>query len=192
VRERARRNRRSAAPAIGVGVLGLGVGLLTRAVHRPVDTLALALAVAASLLIVVNAVFLQSRSSFAPFVANPTLQPQAVDSHSAAGATANKPADAAAGRSTLAVRPLPSPPTRRNDPIAELINTSIDSPSRIAAVQRALSDFGYGQLKPSGVVDEPTAAAIEKFETEHKLAVTGRLSARLLSELAALTGRPID
>ena len=95
-------------------------------------------------------------------------------------------------RPTSGIRPMSGTATRRNDPIAELINTSIDSPSRILAVQRVLSDFGYGQLKPSGVLDEPTIAAIEKFETERKLPVTGRLSARLLSELAALTGHPID
>ena len=60
------------------------------------------------------------------------------------------------------------------------------------AVQRVLSEFGYGQIKPSGILDEATSAAIEKFEREHKLPVTGRLSDRLLSELAAMTGRPLD
>ena len=42
-----------------------------------------------------------------------------------------------------------------------------------------LSEFGYGQIKPSGILDEATSAAIEKFEREHKLPVTGRLSDRL-------------
>ena len=65
-------------------------------------------------------------------------------------------------------------------------------PRAIAAVQRVLSDFGYGQLRASGSLDEPTKAAIEKFESEHKLPVTGRLSDRLLNELAALTGHPIQ
>ena len=36
----------------------------------------------------------------------------------------------------------------RNDPIAELIAPS----QRVLAVQRALADFGYGQIKPTGVV----------------------------------------
>ena len=35
-------------------------------------------------------------------------------------------------------------------------------------------------------------AAIQKFEADHKLPVTGRLSDRLLSELATMTGRPIQ
>ena len=43
-------------------------------------------------------------------------------------------------------------------------------------MQRVLSEYGYGQIKPSGVVDEATSEAIEKFEREHKLPVTGRIS----------------
>jgi hypothetical protein len=172
-------------------IASLGVALWAKAARRPVDTLAIVTAAGASLLIIVNAVLLQSRSPFAPFVVNPS-QAQAVESRLAPAAPASKLAEAPATRSAAGARPLPSAATRRNDPIAELINTSVDSPPRIMAVQRALSDFGYGQLKPSGVLDEPTAAAIEKFESEHKLPSTGRLSARLLSELAALTGHPID
>ena len=77
---------------------------------------------------------------------------------------------------------------RRNDPIAELLGSS----ARVAAVQRVLSEFGYGQIKPSGILDGATSAAIEKFERERKLPVTGLLSDRLVSELAAMSGRPLD
>ena len=59
-------------------------------------------------------------------------------------------------------------------------------------MQRVLSEFGYGQIRPSGTLDEATSAAIEKFESDHKLPVTGRLSDRLLSELGAMTGHPIE
>jgi hypothetical protein len=55
-----------------------------------------------------------------------------------------------------------------------------------------LSEFGYGQLRSSGTLDEPTSAAIQKFEADRKLPVTGRLSDRLLTELATMTGRPIQ
>lgn len=81
---------------------------------------------------------------------------------------------------------------RHSDPIAELIGSSVGSPSRVMAVQRALTEFGYGQIKPSGVLDPATSAAIERFEREHNLPVTGRLSDRLLSGLAALVGHPLD
>ena len=74
-----------------------------------------------------------------------------------------------------------------------IIGRLVAGPStRVAAVQRVLAEFGYGQIKSSGIFDEPTSAAIAKFEREHKLPVTGRLSERLLSELASMTGHPIE
>jgi peptidoglycan hydrolase-like protein with peptidoglycan-binding domain len=63
---------------------------------------------------------------------------------------------------------------------------------RVVAVQRALAEYGYGQIKPTGVVDAETQAAIEKFERERKLPVTGQPSDRVTRELAALTGRPLE
>ena len=63
---------------------------------------------------------------------------------------------------------------------------------RIAAVQRALTEYGYGQLKPTGLIGADTQAAITKFERDRKLPVTGQMSDRLVKELSAMTGRPID
>ena len=60
------------------------------------------------------------------------------------------------------------------------------------AIQRALADFGYGQIKPTGVYDADTRAAIEKFERDRKLPVTGQISDRCVRELAAMTGRPLE
>jgi hypothetical protein len=65
-------------------------------------------------------------------------------------------------------------------------------PRRVAAVQRALTEYGYGQLKPTGTVGSDTQAAIQKFEHERKLPVTGQISDRLVRELTAMIGRPID
>ena len=76
----------------------------------------------------------------------------------------------------------------RNDPIAELIAPS----SRVLAIQRALSDFGYGQIKPTGVYDPDTKTAIEKFERDRRLPVTGQISEPVVRELAAMTGRPLE
>ena len=64
--------------------------------------------------------------------------------------------------------------------------------TRVTAVQRALAEYGFGQIKPSGVIDEATRKAVEKFERERNLPVTGQVSPRLLRELAAVTGRPIN
>jgi peptidoglycan hydrolase-like protein with peptidoglycan-binding domain len=40
---------------------------------------------------------------------------------------------------------------------------------RVAAVQRALTQYGYGQLKATGAVGADTQAAISKFERDRKL-----------------------
>jgi hypothetical protein len=63
---------------------------------------------------------------------------------------------------------------------------------RVAAVQRALTQYGYGQLKPTGAVGADTQAAISKFEHARKLPVTGQMSDRLMRELTAMTGHSID
>lgn len=80
------------------------------------------------------------------------------------------------------------PDARPADPIAKLIAPS----KRVTAVQRALADFGYGQIKPTGTFDPDTRAAIEKFERDHNLPVTGQMSERVVRELAAMTGRPLE
>ena len=166
-----------------------------KATRRPVDAFAILGAGTAAIVIVVNAVFLQSGSHPAPFFANPTHK-------IAANVMRPKPKEEPAPNAVEATAPVhavplptPAPRTttqsvsmRRNDPIAQLIGPS----PRIAAVQRVLSDYGYGQIKPSGVLDEATGAAIEKFEREHKMAVTGRVSNKLVTELAALAGHSLE
>jgi peptidoglycan hydrolase-like protein with peptidoglycan-binding domain len=82
----------------------------------------------------------------------------------------------------------PTPPVRPADPIAEMLTPS----KRVMAVQRALTEFGYGQIEPSGIVDADTQAAIEKFERQRKLPITGQMSDRVARELAAVTGRPLE
>jgi peptidoglycan hydrolase-like protein with peptidoglycan-binding domain len=90
---------------------------------------------------------------------------------------------------TTGATSAPRPPTPvRND-------TAVERPSpskRVIALQRALAEYGYGQIKPSGIVDAETQAAIEKFERERKLPVTGQASDRVVRELAAMTGRPLE
>lgn len=76
-----------------------------------------------------------------------------------------------------------------SDPIAELI---APSPKRVLAVQRALTEYGYGQFKPNGTLGPETKAAIEQFERKRKLPVTGQISPRLLQELSAVTSRSFD
>ena len=81
-----------------------------------------------------------------------------------------------------------APAPVRNDPIAELIAPT----KQVLAIQRALADFGYGQIKPTGVYDPETKDAIEKFERDRRLPVTGQISDQLVRELSAMTGRPLE
>jgi len=107
------------------------------------------------------------------------INPEASDSLLRAIVTSN--AKAQSGRA------VSSEPVR-NDPIAELIAPS----KRVLAIQRALADFGYGQIKPTGNYDADTRTAIERFERDHRLPVTGDISDRFVRELAAMTGRPLE
>jgi peptidoglycan hydrolase-like protein with peptidoglycan-binding domain len=66
------------------------------------------------------------------------------------------------------------------------------SAKRVVAVQRALAEYGYGQIKPTGVVDADTKAAVERFERERRLPITGQVSDRVARELASVTGRPLE
>jgi hypothetical protein len=192
VRERRNDSRRPNARA---GTLAASVGsrLWMQAIGRPVDSFAILGATAATILIVVNAVFLQSGARPAPFVANPTVQKTADAAPKPAEQTGPRIIDMSATHSVTApwppqTVPMPVPSPRRNDPIADLIGPS----PRILAVQRVLSNYGYGQIKPTGMLDDATSGAIEKFEREHKMTVSGRVSDRLVSELAAMTGHPVE
>jgi peptidoglycan hydrolase-like protein with peptidoglycan-binding domain len=75
----------------------------------------------------------------------------------------------------------------RKDPIADLLAPS----KQVMAIQRALSDFGYGQVSPTGLYDPATRAAIERFERDRRMPVTGQISDRVTRELSALSGRPL-
>jgi peptidoglycan hydrolase-like protein with peptidoglycan-binding domain len=88
----------------------------------------------------------------------------------------------------LKVEPVPVPRPAPRDPIADLIAPA----PRVTAVQRALNDYGYGPVKATGLYGPETVAAIEKFERDRKMPVTGQISPRLMRELAALTGRPLE
>jgi peptidoglycan hydrolase-like protein with peptidoglycan-binding domain len=77
---------------------------------------------------------------------------------------------------------------QKDDQIAGLLAP----PRQVTAIQRALSEYGYGPLKATGNYDADTRAAIERFERDRKLPVTGVISERFIRELAALTGHPFD
>jgi peptidoglycan hydrolase-like protein with peptidoglycan-binding domain len=114
------------------------------------------------------------------------LKPSPEPNEALLAAITRSPAKLAKGASPAL--PVARAPVVRNDAAADRPTPS----KRVVALQRALADYGYGQIKPTGIVDGETQAAIEKFERERKLPVTGQPSDRVTRELAALTGRPLE
>jgi hypothetical protein len=187
VRSRRNDDRRSYARAPGAGS-SVALRIWGRATRRPVDTAAVLVAAAASLVIIINAVFLQSGSHPAPFFANAVPAPAVTEIRPrlvVPAAPVAMPVPVRPAVNTSAPQPVAA---RRNDPIADLIAPS----PRVTAVQKTLAQYGYGQIKPTGILDDATSTAIEKFERERKLPVTGRISDRLMSDLAAMVGHPLD
>jgi hypothetical protein len=116
-------------------------------------------------------------------------EPKAADVRSADPLTNLVKATSAAPVATASIPrpPAPIPVSSRSD--------SMLSPSgsrRVAAVQRALTEYGYGQLKPTGTVGPDTQAAIAKFERERKIPANGQMNERLVHELSVMIGHPID
>jgi peptidoglycan hydrolase-like protein with peptidoglycan-binding domain len=91
-------------------------------------------------------------------------------------------------------KPAKAPSGMRPAPLQQVrLEPAADASSkRVLAAQRALAEYGYGQIKPTGVVDADTKAAVERFERERKLPITGQLSDRVTRELASVTGRPLE
>jgi hypothetical protein len=171
-------------------------GLLLRLFLRnPRDVIAVGAAVVAVLAIIVNALFLQAGHHPAPmFGSTVTLLPASAPPKITAAATETmnplpkpRPSDADA--------PVVAMP-KADDPVGGLVRATsqpaASSSSRVAAVQRALSDYGYGQLKPTGTIGADTQAAIQRFERERKMPITGQMSDRLVRELGLAIGRPIQ
>jgi hypothetical protein len=181
--------------------------------HSPKDVIAGALALVAVCAVIINALFMQAGRHPAPMFGTVTVMPTVA---SLPTTHVSRP------RSVEADIPLPEPrpaDPRAADPMANLVKTTnsvqptavniprppmtvpvsthvesapVSGSHRVAAVQRALTEYGYGQLKPTGVIGADTQAAIQRFERARKLPVTGQVSDRLVRELAATTGHPVE
>jgi hypothetical protein len=139
--------------------------------------------------VMVNALFLQSGPHPAPIFANrgpirstgtiiPNNMPMVLPR--------SRPANIRSGLSIT--NASAAPVASAHDPIGGLL----DPAKRVIALQQTLSEFGYGQIRPTGTIDPATRNAISEFERNRKLPVTGQISERVTRELAAMTGRPLD
>jgi Putative peptidoglycan binding domain len=177
--------------------------------HSPKDMIAGALAFAAVSAIIANALLLQAGQHAAPMFgsvvamsapASPLPRPRPAEAalkSADASPSDLKPADVRAAdplanlvKATSAAPVVASPIPRPPAPIP--VTTAVTGSRRVAAVQRALTENGYGQLKPTGTIGADTQAAIQKFERDRKIPVTGQMSDRLVHELNAMVGKPID
>ena len=177
--------------------------------RNPKDLMAGCVAAVAVVAIIGNAMFMQAGRHPAPMFSTVFPAPPVAPASGAAGLLPRpRPSDAETRPDTKAAEvavqvarnvpppvapqsaavPRPPAPVPGHDPVGDLIAST----RRITTVQRVLTEFGYGQLKPTGVAGPETRAAIEKFERERKLPVTGQITDRLTHELAAATGRPIE
>jgi hypothetical protein len=189
-------------------------GFVMRVLLRsPKDVVAGALAFAAISAIIANALFLQAGHhpapmfgsvvavpAAAPALASPLPRPRPNDAVMKPADTLSEPkpveskaADPMANlvKATTAAPVAPFAITRPPAPIPATSNSGPGS-RKVAAVQRTLTEYGYGQLKATGTVGADTQAAIQKFERERKIPVTGQMSDRLVRELTAMTGKPVD
>ncbi|MFZ1095303.1 MAG: peptidoglycan-binding protein [Xanthobacteraceae bacterium] len=85
-----------------------------------------------------------------------------------------------------------TPVTGANGSSAPAPPQSVAMPARVIAVQRGLSEFGFGQIKPTGTLDPATQRAIAEFERQRNLPITGRLSEEFIRQLSAVTGRMLQ
>ena len=211
--------RRRASLAAVESERGLALRVL---LHSPKDTLAGLLAFAACSAIVANALFLQTGQHPAPMfgttvhfaASGPLPRPRPAEADAAVAdlrlaeprlaeprliqPRANDPL--ANIIKATAGSPLSSTPMTSAPPVANIVRppapipplVQITGSRRVAAVQRALSENGYGQLRATGTIGADTQAAIQKFERERKMPVTGQMSDRLVKELTIVTGHPIE
>lgn len=211
------RRRRGAAAAIEPDAES-GRGLALRILlYSPKDMVAGLIAFAAVSAIITNAVFLQTGPHPAPMFGSVVHMQQA--NLASVALPRPRPAEAdAAPTETHSIEPhmsekaneLRLPESRGSDPLGNLVKATVAPPAnalrppapiptmqitgshRVAAVQRALTEYGFGQLKATGTVGADTQAAIMRFERDRRLPVTGQVSERLVHELSAMIGHPID
>jgi putative peptidoglycan binding protein len=217
--EMPRRRRRRAANAVAAETEhGFLVRILLRILLRsPKDAIAGLIAFAAVSAIIANALFLQAGRHPAPMFgslamtpANPLPRPRPVEADGTLlepRPTESKVAEPKAAEPKTgdplanlvkATSGAPATPSNASRPSAPMPAAShsdavqITGSRRVAAVQHVLTEYGYGQLRATGTIGSDTQAAIQKFERDHKIPVTGQMSDRLVRELTAMVGHPID
>lgn len=195
-RASARISRMGPISILTLGLLRLGLGAVLR---RPGYAFAGAALILVAASIAYNALALQRTRHPAPIFSGKGRPDGATKQAESA------PAPLASGQPVLAWPTSPSPaaaPVPKANPtsIGDLIRAEATGSTEIgrneghtvAAAQRALSKLGYGPIKADGVLGPGTRQAIERFERDRRLPVTGELGPRTVRELVARSGLVID
>lgn len=140
-----------------------------------------------------NALMLQTSKHPAPLFGKPAVD--VARRPEPAPAPLPVPRPAVQAPATLPVAE-PAPRVQGGDPIGTLIRSGEPArpadPQRVSAAQSALTKLGLGPLKSDGVMGSGTKQALERFEREHNLPVTGTLAVRTTKLLTQITGIAID
>ena len=158
---------------------------------NPREAVGLFALMAAVTIIFVNALFMQKGPHPAPiFSTKQAVTPAPLSRFMPPPA---RPAPQAQPATVPAPTPRPhletaAAPARGNDPIAALLAPS----NRVIAAQQVLTQYGYGQIRPTGIVGPETQDAIRRFERSQKMPVTGALSDQVVKALAQMSGRSLD
>jgi len=104
--------------------------------------------------------------------------------------------EAPAAAAASAPAPQPAPAKKSRDLIGALIDGNGLAPAsasahEVIAAQRALQKLGVA-VKPDGDYGAATRKAVEAFQRDNHLPVTGELNARTRRALAARSGLPVD
>lgn len=103
-------------------------------------------------------------------------------------------------QSNTAPKPLTAPsaatpkveaPASSAIPVAPVRSASLKSTANrdeILLVQNTLSDLGYGPIEADGVLGSQTSQAIQRFELDRGLPITGNIGDRIIAELVLIGG----
>lgn len=138
----------------------------------------------------------------------PQTTPQTVPGQSSSGSSSPAAAQASnpttgSVRTTRVTPPVPAPSAPRAQTVSAPANAGPVPPAsvangaltgdraRIARLQAALSEMGYGPISVDGFAGEQTANAIRRFELDRGLAITGALGPMVEQEVEKVLGRPL-
>ena len=195
------------------GTARLPARLLALLAQRPIESGACAVFAALLTGILLNALALQNARHPSPLFGTPLSLapadapkpvPRPVSISAPPAATQSAPPVAIPTRPVAAPRDVEAAPAKPADAIGDMLRgppasasaAASASPSaieatRILLVQKALIKLGY-VVRPDGLMGATTRQAVEKFERERGWPAHGELTPKVLREISARSGLPLE